>query len=47
MAFENGTDTAVIKFTNSDTSVADTMTAAECELVAVFDAAVLVAGDFI
>jgi hypothetical protein len=47
MAFENGTDTAVIKFTNSDTSVADTMTAAECELVAVFDAAVLVAADFI
>jgi fibronectin-binding autotransporter adhesin len=45
--FENGTDTAVLRFTNSDTTVADTMTAGELELVAVFDAAVLVAADFV
>ena len=46
LAFENGTDTAVLRFTNSDTTVANTMVASELELVAVFDAAVLVAADF-
>jgi hypothetical protein len=46
MAFENGLDTAVVRFTNSDTTVANTMVASEVELVAVFDAAVLVAADF-
>jgi hypothetical protein len=46
VAFENGTDTAVLRFTNSDTSTANTMTAAELEVIAVFDAAVLVAADF-
>lgn len=46
MAFENGLDTAVVRFTNSDTTVANTMVASEVELVAVFDVAVLVAADF-
>jgi len=46
MAFENGTDTAVVRFTNSDTTTANTMVSSELELVAVFDAAVLVAADF-
>lgn len=43
----NGADTVVVRFTNSDTTVANTVTVAEIEVVAVFDVAVLVAADII
>ena len=46
LGFENGTDSVTVRFTNSDTTVANTMTAAELEVIAVFDAAVLVAADY-
>jgi len=44
---ENGADTVTMRVTNTDTSVANTLTAAEVEVVAVFDAEVLATGDFI
>ena len=48
LAYDNGTDSVLMKFTNSDTGTANTITAAELELVAVFDAtATLAAGDVI
>lgn len=46
-AFDNGTDSVLVKFTNSDTSVANTMTVAELQVVAVVDGTVLVAADII
>jgi hypothetical protein len=46
MAFDNGTDSVTVLFTNSDTTVANTMTVAEIEVVAVYDAAIVVAGDY-
>ncbi|HAB38305.1 MAG TPA: hypothetical protein DCE52_09990 [Rhodobacteraceae bacterium] len=48
LAYDNGTDSVLMRFTNSDTSAANTITAAELEIVAVFDAtATLQAGDVI
>jgi len=48
LVFDNNADTVVLKFTNSDVSVANTMTVDELEVVAVFDAEVLAAAnDFI
>jgi len=44
---DNNADTAVLRFQNTDTAVANTITAAELELVAVLDAGVLVDGDII
>lgn len=40
-AFVNGADTAIVRVTNTDTSTANTLTAAEIDLVGVFDAEVL------
>ena len=48
LAFDNGAESVVMRFTNSDTTVANTITAAELEIVAVFDGtATLAAGDII
>jgi hypothetical protein len=47
MAFDNGADSVAVRVTNTDTTVANTLTAAELEVVAVFDAAVLTATDYI
>jgi hypothetical protein len=47
MSFDNGTDTVAVRVTNTDTSTANTLTAAELEVVAVFDAAVLTVTDYI
>ena len=44
--FENGVDSVTVRFTNSDTTTANTMVAAELEVIAAFDAAVLVAADY-
>jgi hypothetical protein len=46
MSFDNGTDTVTVRFQNTDTSTANTMTVDEIEIVAVYDAAVLVAADY-
>jgi hypothetical protein len=43
LVFDNGTDSVALKFTNTDTSTANTMIASELEVVAVFDAGVLAA----
>lgn len=45
--FINAADSVAVRFVNSDTSVANTITAAEIELIGVFDAAVVVAADYI
>jgi hypothetical protein len=47
MAFDNGTDSAIVKFTNSSTAVANTITIAELELIAVTDGTVLATSDII
>jgi hypothetical protein len=47
LTFVNAADSVVVRFTNSDTTTANTITVAEIEVVAVFDGTVLVATDFI
>lgn len=47
ISVSDGTDTAVLRVNNYDTSVANTLTADEMELIAVFSTEELVAGDFI
>ena len=45
--FDNGTDSVAVRVTNTDTSTSNTLTAAELEVVAVFDAAVLTTTDIV
>jgi len=47
LVFDNGTDSAMLKFTNSDTASANTMSVSELELIAVVDGTVLTANDII
>jgi len=48
LAYDNGVDSVLMYFTNSDTGTANTITVDEIEIVAVFDAtATLAAGDVI
>jgi hypothetical protein len=46
MAFDNGADSVTVRVQNTDTSTANTLTVAEVEIVAVYDAAVVVAADY-
>jgi len=46
MAFDNGADSVTVRVQNTDTSTANTLTVAEVEIVAVYDAAILVAADY-
>jgi len=48
LVLDNGTHSAVLRITNTDTSTVNTLTAAEIEVVGVFrDTAALAAGDFV
>jgi len=47
LVVDNATDSAIVRITNTDTSVANTLTAAEIEVIAVFEDEVVVAADVI